>query len=229
MAGILLRVTAILAGTVAASAAAASVAHMTVTVDGLDPGGRLADSTAFCAPPGTPVATHNISPAVAWSAGPAGTKSYALIMSDLDVPADLSTINKPGVTIAADAPRVTFIHWVLIDIPPSLRRLERGIESDGFVPGPRPVGPTDHGRRGANVYSGYFPPGPLAGPRGGFDGPCPPKNDPMPHRYVTRVYALDVATLGLEGAFTGEAALDRMKGHILAWGEAKAVYGLQGS
>jgi phosphatidylethanolamine-binding protein (PEBP) family uncharacterized protein len=46
----------------------------------------------------------------------------------------------------------------------------------------------------------------------------------MKHRYVTRVYALDVEHLGLEGAFFGEEVEAKMKGHILAVGEANAFY-----
>jgi Raf kinase inhibitor-like YbhB/YbcL family protein len=149
-----------------------------------------------------------------------------LILTDLDAPADLSLMNKPGVVITPDTPRAPLIHWVLVDIPASLTHLERGAESQGFVPGPRPVGPTDHGVRGANVYSGFYPKdSPLAGPRGGYDGPCPPKNDLKAHRYVTRVYALDIKSLGLFGGFFGEAAQERLAGHVLAVGEVQALYG----
>jgi Raf kinase inhibitor-like YbhB/YbcL family protein len=147
-------------------------------------------------------------------------------MTDLDVPKDLGAIGRPGTMIAADVPRVPFIHWVLIDIPPSITHLNKGEESAGFAPGPRPLGLTDHGRRGANVYSGYYPKGsPLAGPRGGYDGPCPPGNDLKTHRYVTQVYALNVRTLGLDGVFFGETAIQRMNGHVLASGAVTALYG----
>jgi Raf kinase inhibitor-like YbhB/YbcL family protein len=103
-----------------------------------------------------------------------------------------------------------------------------GAEGDAFAPKGKPLGQTANGIRGANVYSHFYPDGaPLAGPRGGYDGPCPPMNDPKPHRYVTTVYALDVKTLDLSGVFYGEAALEKMKGHILAQGQAEAVYGGQ--
>jgi Raf kinase inhibitor-like YbhB/YbcL family protein len=168
---------------------------------------------------------YNISPSVSWSRGPSATRSYALIMTDLDVPKDLSSINKPGVTLTAETPRVPFIHWVLIDIPPTTTHLRRGEESSGFVLKGNPIGPTAHGVRGANVYTYYYPKdSPLAGPRGGYDGPCPPHNDVVAHRYVTRVYALDVPSLGLQGLFFGEDALRAMQGHVLATGEAEAVY-----
>ncbi len=197
-----------------------------VTVDGLDKDRHLPPASAYCAPASLAPDAHNISPAVSWSDGPKGTRSYALIMTDLDVPQDLSLINKPGVFILEDAPRMPLIHWVLVDIPATITRLESGVESDGFVPKGKPLGPTSKGVRGANAYSNFYPKdSPLAGPHGGFDGPCPPKNDAISHRYVTYVYALDVPSLGLSGLFTGETALAKMSGHILARGSAEALFG----
>ena len=205
--------------------ATAAAASLRVTVGGLTVDGRLPASAAYCPPIQMDPAEYNISPSVSWSRGPAATRSYALIMTDLDVPQDLSLINKPGFTISADTPRVPFIHWVLIDIPPSITSLRRGAESSGFVLKGKPIGPTDHGVRGANVFTHFYPKdSELDGPRGGYDGPCPPHNDPMPHRYVTRVYALDVPNLGLSGLFFGEDALRAMQGHVLAVGAAEARY-----
>jgi Raf kinase inhibitor-like YbhB/YbcL family protein len=209
----------------AAAPATAAPVSLKVTVGGLTADGRLPASAAYCPPTQMDPAEYNISPSVSWSRGPPATRSYALIMTDLDVPKDLSLINKPGVTISADTPRVPFIHWVLIDIPPSITSLERGVEGNGFIPKGKPIGPTSHGLRGANVYSHFYPAGSeLAGTRGGYDGPCPPNNDTVPHRYVTRVYALDVADLGLRGLFFGEDALTAMQGHVLAEGESEAKY-----
>jgi Raf kinase inhibitor-like YbhB/YbcL family protein len=205
--------------------ARAAPAALTVVVEGLQDG-RLPPRAAFCVPPSWTGGEHDVSPAVSWSPGPPGTKSYALIMTDLDVPKDLAAINAPGVVIPKDAPRITFIHWVLVDIPPAVTRLEAGVESSGIARDQHALGATDHGLRGANVYSGFYPKGsPLAGVRGGYDGPCPPNNDLKAHRYVTRVYALDVPTLGLTGTFFGEAALSGMEGHVLASGDATALYG----
>ena len=209
----------------AAPQASTAQSRLKVKVGGLSADGRLPVSAAYCPPAKMDPARYNISPSVSWSRGPAGTRSYALIMTDLDVPKDLSLINKPGATITADTPRVPFIHWVLVDIPPSITRLRTGEESAGFVLKGKPFGPTDHGVRGANVYTFFYPKdSDLAGPRGGYDGPCPPHNDLVPHRYVTYVYALDVATLGLSGLFFGEDAQRAMQGHILASGEADASY-----
>ncbi len=197
-----------------------SPAALKVVVEGLQDG-RLPPSAAFCVPPSWSGAAHDVSPAVSWSKGPRGVQSYALIMTDLDVPKDLASINAPGVVIPETAPRVTFIHWLLVDIPPAISRLDVGAESGGIAPAQHRLGATDHGLRGANVYSGFYPKGsPLAGVRGGYDGPCPPANDLKAHRYVIRVYALDVPTLGLKGVFFGDVAMRRMQGHILAMGEA---------
>ena len=85
------------------------------------------------------------------------------------------------------------------------------------------------GVRGTNDYWPFFnkrpgAPAAMKGPYGGYDGPCPPRNDVVAHRYITRVYALDVPSLGLEGPFFGEDALRAMQGHVLAVGEADAVY-----
>jgi Raf kinase inhibitor-like YbhB/YbcL family protein len=205
--------------------ATAAAAGLTVKIGGLTADGRLPASAAYCPPAPMDPSEHNISPSVSWSRGPQATRSYALLMTDLDVPKDLSTINKPGVVLTAETPRVPFFHWVLIDIPPTITNLRRGVESAGFVPKGNPIGPTDHGLRGANVYTHYYPKdSPLAGPRGGYDGPCPPHNDIVAHRYVTRVYALDVPSVGLQGLFFGEDALRAMQGHVLAAGEAYALY-----
>jgi Raf kinase inhibitor-like YbhB/YbcL family protein len=204
---------------------AGEIKTLTVTVAGLEAGGRLPLSSAYCTPNPLHPAEHNISPAVSWSAGPPGTRSYALIMTDLDVPKDLSRINKPGVTIGPDEPRVPFIHWVLVDIKPNITSLPKGADSTGFIPRGNRVGRTPLGVRGANVFSHFYPKGsPLHGIRGGYDGPCPPKNDTVPHRYVTHIYALDVPSLKLSGTFFGEEALRRMQGHILAVGQADASY-----
>ena len=217
--------TAVMAAVLAASTGAALAAEPTiaVTLGGLDTAGRMADRNAFCPPAGT--AEANVSPAVDWSAGPEGTRSYALLMTDPDVPADLATINAPGVAIASTAPRITIHHWVLADIPAATTHLDEGAEGRGVVPHGKPVGPTDHGLRGANVYTGFVAGQPgMAGTYGGYDGPCPPVNDARVHRYTVRVMALDVATLGLAGAFTGAQVEAAVQGHVLAEGTATGTY-----
>ncbi|WP_026792718.1 YbhB/YbcL family Raf kinase inhibitor-like protein [Pleomorphomonas oryzae] len=221
----LYRLSAVAFVLLATASLAAAADRLTVTIDGLDASGRFADDAAFC-PPATSAA-KDVSPAVSWSAGPAGTRSYALTMTDPDVPRDLSLINKPGTTIDDGAPRVTIHHWVLADIPANITALKKGAEGDTLTPHGKPIGDTDHGRRGANVFTGFLASNPdMAGTYGGYDGPCPPMNDERRHHYTIRVYALDVPTLGLSGAFNGAALEKAVEGHVLAQGEAIATYSL---
>jgi Raf kinase inhibitor-like YbhB/YbcL family protein len=210
-------------------AAAAAQPTLHVTIEGLTAEGKLPQSSAFCLPPHTRAKPLDRSPGVRWSAGPAGTRSYVLLMIDPDVTADLSLMNKPGVTIPVDAPRMNITHWLLVNISPQVHEIPQGAEGDGFVPGGKPIGGTRYGLRGTNDYWPYFNRNPAApaamkGPYGGYDGPCPPGNDLLEHRYVFRIYALDVASLGLSGRFFTPEVLKAMQGHILAMGEASAKF-----
>lgn len=162
----------------------------------------------------------NRSPHLKWSNAPAGTKSFVVLCVDVDVPTVFDNFNVEGKTMDKAMPRQPFMHWVLVDIPSKTKELPAGAESDGVVPKGKPIGKAKFGVRGANAYGAFMADNPdMAGDYGGYDGPCPPWNDELVHRYEFRVYALDVATLGLSGAFTGEQALGKMKGHIL--GETK--------
>jgi Raf kinase inhibitor-like YbhB/YbcL family protein len=199
-----------------------------VTVGGLE-NGVIADKYAFCIPneaehmgPG-----ENISPAISWSAGPEGTQSYAIIMVDPDVPGEsaMASFNKEGETIAEDAERQDFYHWVLVDIPAGTTSLDEGADSTERKIGGKEPGATDNGMRGINDYS-VFMSGEMAGEYGGYDGPCPPWNDERVHHYTFRVYALDVPNLGLSGSFSGQEALAAMEGHVLAQDETVGTYTL---
>jgi len=64
----------------------------------------------------------------------------------------------------------------------------------------------------------------MKGTYGGYDGPCPPWNDAIPHHYHFVVYALDVAKLPLNGDFSGPQAPKAMHGHILARGSVTGLY-----
>jgi hypothetical protein len=91
-----------------------------------------------------------------------------------------------------DAPAGTWTHWLLWDIPPSATRI-----GEGFRPGSLGAGGTNDFRQA------------------GYGGPCPPRGHGS-HRYYFKLFALDVATLGLrEGARRAE--VDRaLFGHVLA-------------
>lgn len=198
---------------------ASAASSLEVKVGGIDGKGMLAPHHAFCAPDGQSQAKQgdNVSPTVSWSKGPEGTRSYALILTDPDVPRAFGDANKAGRTIPADTARRDFHHWVLVDIPPDVTSLPEGAGARG--PKTQKPGMTPYGLTGTNDFGG-------GGTHGGYDGPCPPWNDLRMHHYHFTVYALDVGNLGLEGAFGATDALQAMKGHVLASGTAVADYTL---
>ncbi|HYM68316.1 MAG TPA: YbhB/YbcL family Raf kinase inhibitor-like protein [bacterium] len=199
---------------------AATPASLTVIVSGLTPGGVVPQEDAYCVPDGRGHATSgpNVSPAISWSAGPAGTASYAIITHDTDVPSVFTNANQEGKTLPANLRRVDFYHWVLVDVPATAKGLSVGADSNGVVENGKPVGPTTYGVRGANSFT--------PGAHGGYDGPCPPWNDERVHHYHFTVYALDTAHLAVSGNFSGPDVLRAMQGHILASGEIVGVYSL---
>ena len=85
-----------------------------------------------------------------------------------------------------------------------------------------------HGsRQGINDYTAWFAGDKdMEGDYYGYDGPCPPWNDVIPHHYVFTLYALDVEKLPLAGRFTGQDVLAAMKGHILDQASITGIYSL---
>ncbi len=205
------------------------MAGLDLTVEGIAEGQRIPEEFAFgIRTEDTPFTFGpNISPAISWSVGPDGTKSYAIIMHDRSVPTVFDDANQEGRTIPADLARMDFMHWILVDIPATTTGLPRGAESDGVVPKGKPTGKVANGVRGANDFGMFMADNPdMAGNYGGYDGPAPPWNDELMHEYVFTVYALDVETLGLDGVFAGKDALAAMEEHILASGSVTGLYSL---
>ena len=66
----------------------------------------------------------------------------------------------------------------------------------------------------------------MGGNYHGYDGPCPPWNDTIPHRYVFTIYALDVAQLDVPATFDGPAVCRAMHGHALAHASVTGFYTL---
>ncbi|MFM0648168.1 YbhB/YbcL family Raf kinase inhibitor-like protein [Paraburkholderia bryophila] len=180
----------------------------------------LANASCVSTTAGRSAPGANRSLPVTWSRGPAGTRSYALTLIDPDVPLNLSTLNQPGTSIAFDAPRQEFVHWVLADIPGDRTTLPEALDGDGHLQGGLPLERTVYGVRGQNGFAAFM----KDGPYGGYMGPCPPWNDERVHRYRVTVYALDVDTLGLSGAFSRADLLRAMKTHVLATGSASVDY-----
>ncbi|QID19776.1 YbhB/YbcL family Raf kinase inhibitor-like protein [Nitrogeniibacter mangrovi] len=127
----------------------------------------------------------DISPPLAWSGLPAGTKSLVLIVDDPDAP-------DPA------APKMTWVHWVLYNIPPSASGLGEAVTA-------LPAGT----RAGLNDWK-----------RPGYGGPCPPIGR---HRYVHKLYALDTVLPDL-GTPTKAALEARIAPHIIERTELVGTY-----
>jgi Raf kinase inhibitor-like YbhB/YbcL family protein len=126
---------------------------------------------------------ENVSPPLRWSGVPDAAKTLALVMDD------------PG------APRGTFTHWVVYNLPPSSSGVDGAQPHEPSLPG--------GGRQGINSTGtlGYF-------------GPCPP---PGPaHHYHFRLFALDT-DINLDKA-TAVAVEDAMRGHIKASAETIGTF-----
>lgn len=98
------------------------------------------------------------------------------------------------------APLFTWVHWILYNLPPTISALDEGVAIANLPPG---------AREGENDWK-----------RTGYSGPCPPIGR---HRYVHRLYALDVVLPEL-GAVTRTTLLNVMKGHVLAQAELVGTY-----
>ncbi len=168
----------------------------------------------------------NRNPHLAWSGAPAGTKSFALLCFDADVPSEGTDVNQEGRTVPIDLPRVDFFHWVVADLPAGLAEIAEGSHSDGVTVKGKAAGPTpDGGVQGANDYTSWFAGNPdMGGDYCGYDGMGPPWNDERVHGYRFAIYALDVATLGLSGPFTGGDLRAAMKGHVLDSARITGLY-----
>lgn len=172
--------------------------------------------------------SDNISPHLAWSDVPIGTRSFALICHDFDVPSRGDDVNKPDREVPSDLPRVDFFHWVMVDIPAHLTVLAEGEYSRGFTPRGKSGPATLHGaRHGLNDYTGWFAGDPTNGGQYyGYDGPFPPFNDSLIHHYVFTLYALSVPRAAVEGAFTGPQVREAIFSHVLAEATHSGTYTL---
>jgi Raf kinase inhibitor-like YbhB/YbcL family protein len=127
----------------------------------------------------------DLSPPLQWSNVPAGTKSLALIVDDPDAP-------------DPKAPKRTWVHWVLYELPPDATGLPAGAS-------PLPAGT----REGVNDWD-----------RTGYGGPCPPIGT---HRYFFKLYALDAALGDLSEPSKAELE-QAMTGHVVAQTELIGTY-----
>ncbi len=129
----------------------------------------------------------DISPLLSWTGVPANTKSLVLIVDDPDAP-------------DPDAPKMTWVHWVLYNMPPDTKGLPE------------------------NVAARDLPQGTLQGINGwqqaGYKGPCPPIGN---HRYFHKLFALDAVLPDLHQPI--KAVLEEaMQGHIIGHAELIGRY-----
>lgn len=170
----------------------------------------------------------NRNPQLRWSDIPDGARSLVLTCIDSDVPSSGENFNKEGAVIEHDLPRVDFVHWVMVDIPPMDGGVEEGQCSDGVFAGGKqdPAGPAGS-RQGLNDYTGFMASDPdMRGDYCGYDGPCPPWNDERLHHYHFRLYAIDLDQCPVEGHFTAEDVSDAIDGHVLAEATLTGTYSL---
>ena len=210
-----------------ALAAPADAASLTVKSSAFKSGHAIPGKYTFCVPAaqGHVGPGDNINPQIAWSKGPKGTKSYAIVAKDPDVPAIRDDMNKEGKTLPVNLKRRVFYHWVLVDIPADATEVGEGVDSNARVLHGKPQSPAKIGARGLNGYTDAFASNDqMKGNYFGYDGPCPPWNDMRVHHYHFTVYALNVASLGLTGNFTGPDVEKAIKGHVLAKGELVGEY-----
>jgi Raf kinase inhibitor-like YbhB/YbcL family protein len=139
---------------------------------------------------GEPIPPHhtcdaeNRSPHLAWSGVPVETRSFVLICDD------------------PDAPRGTWVHWLLYNLPADTCELEPGVAGHPELP--------SRARQGISDFGDV-----------GYGGPCPPPG--KPHRYFFRLHALD-ASLNLPPGVNRAELEEAMAGHVLAVGTLMGTY-----
>ena len=128
---------------------------------------------------------EDVSPPLQWGDAPASTRSFALICDD------------------PDAPRGTWVHWVIFSLPADKTELPEAIPTSAVL--------ADGSRQGKNDFGNL-----------GYGGPSPPRG--KPHRYFFKLYALDNVPQIKEGADKQQLE-QAMAGHILAEGRLMGKYG----
>ncbi|HEX6928142.1 MAG TPA: YbhB/YbcL family Raf kinase inhibitor-like protein [Gammaproteobacteria bacterium] len=203
---------------------------MKLEIDGIRHGGKIPARFAFGKPDADKrvALSDNRNPRVHWSGVPDGTRSLILICVDGDAPSVGDDVNKADREVPAKLKRADFYHWVMVDIPPGMTEIAEGSCSDGVTAHGKddPLGP-DGTRQGLNDYTEWFDgDDDMEGEYFGYDGPCPPWNDSIPHHYHFRLYATILDRCPVDGAFTGKDVERAMEGHVLAETEITGTYTL---
>ncbi len=171
---------------------------------------------------------QNKNPQLTWLNIPNEAQSLVLICIDTDVPSSLENFNKEGKTVSANLPRVDFMHWVMVDIPPKDGGVNEAECSDGITPKGKqnPNGP-EGSRQGINDYTNFMAGDPgMEGNYFGYEGPCPPWNDEISHHYRFKLFACDFSVCSVEAIFNGNDVLKAIEGHVIAETELTGWYSL---
>ena len=138
-------------------------------------------------PPNYTCDGKDISPELSWTKIPDGTRSLVLVVDDPDAPDPAE-------------PKVTWVHWILYNIPPDTNGLSEDVQTNEFPPGTL---------QGINDWQ-----------RTGYGGPCPPIGN---HRYFHKLYALDVLLPNLR--HPTKVILEKaMEGHTIDHAELIGLY-----
>ena len=183
---------------------------------------------AVKAPKGHVRLSENLNPELTWSGAPAGTRSFALVCTDPDAPTKPDDVNKEDREVPLKLPRAKFFHWAVVDIAPGITQIEEGASSSGVTArGKQQPGGIEGAKQGVNDYTGWFKgDADMGGTYRGYDGPCPPWNDSVPHHYCFEVFALDVESLSVPADFTAADVLKAVEGHVLASASLTGRYSL---
>lgn len=201
---------------------------MELTTSSFEDGGVIPARYALAkAHPETHVTlADNVNPHLSWSTVPEGTRCFALICHDYDVPSVGDDVNQEDREISAELPRVDFFHWVVADLPADLRTIEEGAFASGVVVGGQQVADGPYGsHQGINDFTNWFSGDPdMEGDYYGYDGPAPPWNDSIIHHYVFTVYAVDIESISVAADYTGRDLREAITGHVLAEANVEGTY-----
>ena len=130
---------------------------------------------------------QDISPPLVWDGMPAEASSLVLIVDDPDAP-------------DPTAPKMTWVHWVLYNLPVNTTGLPEATTSADLPRGTH---------EGLNDWHGI-----------GYRGPCPPVGR---HRYYFKLYALDIVLDDLQNP-TKAKVEQAMAGHVISEASLVGTY-----
>jgi Raf kinase inhibitor-like YbhB/YbcL family protein len=206
--------------------------RLQISSQSIENGAPIADMFALAIPAdeGHVSLAENVSPHLAWTDVPQGTRSFVITCIDADCPSSPVDVNQEDREVPTDLRRVDFTHWLLVDIPPETRELGEGSHASGVVPRGKAATDSPVGVHGQNDYTAWFDGDPdMGGSWNGYDGPAPPWNDSIPHRYTFTVAAIDTETLALPPGFDRVQLETAIAGRVLDSDSLTVTYSLNPS